>query len=236
LAAVYEQTIVNQPQWDRIFVLDGREQLQEQVHDAAFDAYMTGAAFGGLSNTIHKQNKYPPVESRKNFAPWNCDDQDELTAWFYGRNKLHFHLSPYTIDLESPTSDPLGRGMSLQSTFRIAGIPPSVTTRDIVGCLTGLVDSRGERVNFEIIWVDDTTFLVGAMLQDCRDESRFQEHGDTLLKALCDRFRNEIIQPLEPPKESKMQPSFWNLWGWFGPTKRSSAVEDDRPNKKRRIE
>lgn len=237
LAAVYEQTITNQSFWDRTFVLDGREQMQEQLHDAAFDAYMTGAAFSGLSNVIHKQTKSHPLIRSSKFALWNCDDGDELTAWYYGRNKLYFHLSPYTIDLESPNSDPLGRGMSLQSTFRVAGIPPSVTTRDIVRCLTGLVDSKGEIVNFELIWVDDRTFLVGAMLHDCRDESKFQEHGEIMLKALRDSFKEEIIQPLEPPKESEVQPgrSLWNLWGWLGAVKLSNS-ESEQPNKKRRIE
>jgi hypothetical protein len=184
LSAVYEQTILGHPQWDRVFLLNGEEQTEEQAHDAAFDAYMTGAAFSGLSSTIHDQTKFPPLESSTKFSLWDCGDRNEVAAWVYGRNKVHFHLSPYTIDMESPTSDPLGRGMSPRSTFRVAGMDPSVTTRDIVRCLTGLVDSQGQRVNFEIIWIDATTFLVGAMLQDCRDEKRFEEHGGAMLKAL----------------------------------------------------
>jgi hypothetical protein len=236
LAAVYEQTIANHPQWNRIFSLNGQEQLQEQAHDAAFDAYMTGAAFCGLSYTIHDQIKYPPADPNLKFAIWDTDDQDELTPWHYGRNKMHFSLSPYTIDLESPESDPLTKGMSARSTFRVAGIDPSVTTRDIVRCLTGHVDSLDQRVNFEIVWVDDTTFLVGAMLQDCRDDTRFQEHGDIVFNALSNRFRRETIQPLEPLKESEPALSVWNLWGWFRPTKRPREVEEMRSSKKQRVE
>jgi hypothetical protein len=74
------------------------------------------------------------------------------------------------------------------------------------------------------------------MLQDCRDEKIFEEHGGALLKALCVRFRRENIQPLEPPNEAKTPASFWNLWGLLGSTKRSRTSEDGRPSKKRRVD
>ena len=237
LGTLYEQTILSYPEWDRVFTLDGREQLREQAHDAAFDAYMTGAVFYGLTRKIYNQENFPSGVSINKTALWNFDEGCEISRCFYGRNKLHFHLSPYTIDLESPLSDPLGRGMSVRSTFRIAGISPLLTTRDIVRVLTGLVDSRGQRVNFEVIWVNDTAFLVGVVLAevDCRDESRFEEHGSILWKALHNRFREESIHPLEPLEEKASQPGLWNLWGWLGSLKRPFATSDEKPRKRRRI-
>jgi len=243
LAAVYEQTLSSHPHWNRTFgSVDGDEQQQE--HDAGWDAYMTGAAFCGLSYAIHDFLQFPPCEScRSQFELWNCDPSDEAFANMYGRNKIHFHLSPYTIDLESTGKDPMGTGMSRQSTYCVAGIEASVTTRDIARCLTGLVDADGVRVSYEIIWIDDRSFLAGAKLPNCQDTDLFSKHGTVVKNALLDTFRHgETIEVLEESEhelkgeqETGVGASIWNLWGMFGTQrKRSSEDEDAAPSAKRR--
>ena len=242
---IYHKAVANHPHWkNRNFVLNGESQQDEQSHDAAYDAYMTGVAFCALSYSIQDQCIIPSVESSSKFALWD-DSTDEFTFWksLYGRNKLYFHLSPYTIDFESPESDPLGRGMSHQSTFRVAKIDPSVSSRDIVSCLSGLVDSNNQRVNFDVIWVDDTTFLVGAQIVSLHEsDERFKEHGGLLLEALKSRFnRTETVTPLLTVTK-KLESSIWNLWGFLGDSSNNqqndsseeAKEEERRPQKRRR--
>ena len=238
---IYLKAVASHPHWKkRIFNLNGQSQVDEQSHDAAYDAYMTGVAFCALSYSIQDQCKIPSVESSSKFALWdNSTDEFSFSRSLYGRNKLYFHLSPYTIDFESPDSDPLGRGMSHQSTFRVANIDPSVSSRDIVNCLSGLVDSNNQRVNFDVIWIDDTTFLVGAQIVSFREsDERFEEHGGLLLKALKNRFnRTEIVTPLRPIAR-KPENSIWNLWGFLGDKNNNGneeANEESRPQKRRRV-
>jgi hypothetical protein len=193
---------------------------------------MTGVAFCGLSYTIYEQIEHPGDVPRSQFQLWNCDE-DESPSEFYGRNKVHFHLSPYTIDLATPDLDPMRCGMSRASTFRMSGIDPTVSTRDVVRCLKGLVDMEGESVNFEIIWVDNTTFLVGVMIEDSLRYGCFREHSAIIYNALRGRFQRETIKSLEPEKTAKVAPGFWNLWGLLG---KETADEDTRSNKRRRLE
>jgi hypothetical protein len=195
---------------------------------------MTGVAFCGLSYTIYERIDHISDDvPRSQFELWNCTDEVESPAEFYGRNKLYFHISPYTIDLATPDLDPMQRGMSRSSTFRVTGIDPTVSTRDIVRCLKGLVDTEGGRVNFEIIWVDNTTFLVGVMIEDYARYSNFQEHSAILFNALRGRFQRETIGSLAPENTVNSASGFWNLWGLLG---RTTADEDVRPDKKRRLE
>lgn len=238
---IYLKAVASHPHWkNRIFNLNGQSQVDEQSHDAAYDAYMTGVAFCALSYSIQDQCKIPSVESSSKFALWdNSTDEFSFSRSLYGRNKLYFHLSPYTIDFESPDSDPLGRGMSHQSTFRVANIDPSVSSRDIVNCLSGLVDCNNQRVNFDVIWIDDTTFLVGAQIVSFHEsDERFEEHGGLLLKALKNRFnRTETVTPLRHVAR-KPENSIWNLWGFLGDKNNNGneeADEESRPQKRRRV-
>jgi len=236
---IYLKAVASHPHWkNRIFNLNGQPTQDEQSHDAAYDAYMTGVAFCALSYAIQDQCKVPTLEATSRFALWdNSTDEFSFSKSLYGRNKLYFHLSPYTIDFESSGSDPLGRGMSHESTFRVANIDPSVSSRDIVSCLSGLVDSNNQRVNFDVIWINDTTFLVGAQIVSFHEsDKRFMEHGGLLLEALKNRFnRHETISPLltvadEPSK------NIWNLWGYLGNRSISENMEEEnRPLKRRRV-
>ena len=226
LASLYEQTLRLFPSWKSF------EHPHQQEHDAGFDAYMTGVSFYGLCQTINNRLENASITVDAGSAPWNLDDDSELSRIYYGRNKIYFHLSPYTIDLECRGHDPLRRGMSFRSTFRVAGeTTVSVNTGDIVRCLSGLLDSRGRRVNFEIIWVNDKTFLVGAMANDHFEESNLEEHGELLLVALRDRFPRQTIEYLETQEDSNQDLGILNLWGWLG-----SATRSNRPKKRRRVE
>ena len=239
LEDVYEQAVAEHPHWKhRAFCLNGQVQQDEQAHDAAYDAYMTGVAFCELSYTIQNQRKIPPVDASSKFQLWDyCIDEFTFPRYLYGRNKLYFHLSPYTIDFESPVSDPLGRGMSHESTFRIANIDPSVSSRDIINSLSGLFDSRNQRVNFDVIWVDDTTFLVGAQIVSFNDDDeRFKEHGKLLLDALkSSKFGNKETITLLRPTVEKPQKNIWNLWGFFAEDKSETEEEQERPLKRQRF-
>jgi hypothetical protein len=184
---------------------------------------------------INQQTQYPGGIPVAEFIIWECCSDDEEIGWHYGRNKLYFHLSPYTIDLESPDSDALTHGMSQCSTYRVAGIDPSVTNRDIVRCLTGLTDSSGNPVNFEIVWVNDVCFIVGAMLHS-RDMARYREHGQILSEALKSRFQKGTIEPFATLEgKDQFAPSLWNLWGLLSGGKRARYDDGGGPAKRRRI-
>jgi hypothetical protein len=65
----------------------------------------------------------------------------------------------YNIDFQVPSSpDPLKRGLHPSCTFRVMGIDAAVSTRDIHGALK--VENGEPRHTYEVIWVDDSTFMV----------------------------------------------------------------------------
>jgi len=196
--------------------------IADQLHEAAYDAYMTGAVYLALCKRI--LNRYGTLPTSWNgpqvgsLAHLSAPLDDEKARQLFGRNKLFLMLTLYTIDLESPLSDPLSRGMSASSTYRVAGIDPSVTTRDIVRCLSNLDNET--RVNFDIVWVDDTTFMVATrhtpgdgeqprsegqlcIGDDTKNEedalinSGLKRHGGFIEDALRKRFQKESITTLE---------------------------------------
>lgn len=161
--------------------------------------------------------------------------------------QLFLMLTLYTIDLENATSDPLRRGLSPTSTYRVCGIDPAITTSDIIRCLSNLVDDG--HVHFEIVWVDDCTFLVAAKAAPGDDET-LQRHGNLIHMALRRRFAVEDIctldQHLQATKEeaskqkeeesSSMWSSFLGLFG-YGTNKRKNGDWDGmegEPSAKRR--
>lgn len=153
-------------------------------------------------------------------------------------------LTLYTIDLENPSSDPLRRGLSATSTYLVAGIDPSIVTSDIVRCLSNLTDTLERRVHFEIVWVDDQTFMVAARHASGDDET-LQHHGRLILSALQRRFAVEDICTLEEHMAASMskaaeagedQRSWWSaFWGLFGYRKRKfDGMEGGELRAKRR--
>jgi DNA polymerase III epsilon subunit-like protein len=255
---------------------------QDQEHEAAYDAFMTGAIYIGLCK--HIKTRHPPdatpASSNGSFSVSPAYDSDHATLKSnsnvlgdllhlgaahdneqirsrYGRNKL-FQMSMFTMDLEQPTNgDPLSRGMLPDCTYRVADIDPSVSTRDIVRCVSGLTDDSGRTVNFEIVWVDDTTFLVaanykqdeitpteaeeGEVVADIEDDDMtaiLKDHGKRILVALKVRFqKNESIISLdehllsfEKPAAPVKKTVMSRVWSFFGlASKKRETEETDGP-------
>lgn len=183
-----------------------------QAHDAAYDAFMTGAVYVGACYMIRSNQRIAPNASTGGVGSLKHllhDEHDEGVKTVFGRNHLYLMQSIYSVDLENATDDPLCRGMLAESIFRISNLDPSLTTRTIVHCLSDLVDSQSNRVSFEIIWVNDATFLVAASRKSSRPRTFgipplqeasltievdvLQEHGRLILKALKARFPEESI-------------------------------------------
>lgn len=259
LAALFEKVVrQNNGLEDRIEVVAdaGRgDATDDQEHEAAYDAYMTGAIYIGLCEQIKStlQDETVALDGVGNMTHLTIDNEGtENTRLLYGRNKL-FQMSMYTMDLEDPVSDPLSRGMLVESTFRVSDIDPSVSTRDIIRCLSGLIDTQDRRVNFEIIWLNDTSFLVAAVFRPEVSDTALDpaatilDHGKLILGALRLRFAKERIMSLEQvlkvdsletideAKRDGWLSHFWRLLG-FASSKRKGGHDqfDGQPVAKRR--
>eukprot|EP00804_Cyclotella_cryptica_P010761 CCRYP_005535-RB/>CCRYP_005535-RB protein AED:0.12 eAED:0.12 QI:118/1/1/1/0.5/0.33/3/4044/772 len=144
-----------------------------QAHEAAWDAYMTGCVFYGLCKKILEpsgtRNEEMSIEKILQKESLGNVRRDLL-----GLNKIYFHFSLYTIDLESSSGipgllDPLSHGLSVNTTFYVTGIDTNVSTRDILQALTHESQYESEllqHLKYEIIWMDDTSFFVGTKLDD----------------------------------------------------------------------
>lgn len=212
------------------------ESIGAAAHEASHDAYMTGAVFYGLALAAAPDDA---------IYPWSAGNHEKTCRERYVQNKLYLMLTMYTIDLENRTDDPLSRGMHMDAAFRVAGSDPSVATRDIVRCLTSLTSPfPNTRLHFEIVWIDDTTFLVAA--RDEGDLDRLLTHGTMIEAALRNRFSTSAVVGLREYLQAKEEEVLrskkrkatapWSLWKWLG-----FANEDDvddkegNPNKRRRI-
>lgn len=225
----------------------------DQEHEAAYDAFMTGSIYVCLCNEI-RGNIPDGLEPHEQFGKLTHlqntgESHDEQVRTAYARNKL-YQMSLYTMDLEEQTDDPLSRGMLPECTYRVTGIDPSVSTRDIIRCLSDISDGQGRRVNFEIIWIEDTTFLVAASYRpaplppteaeegevvapsDLEETTRvLREHGQIIYDVLRHRFRRETIvslaeylDALKKDEEEQIEPQslFSKIWDLFAgaPAKR----------------
>ena len=217
----------------------------DQEHEAAYDAFMTGVCFIALWNEIQNLLEHDLLS--------NSLHEGKSHRILFGRNQL-YQMSMYTMDLENLESDPMSRGMLPEATYRVSGIDPAVSTRDIVRCLAGLNDDVGRRVMFELVWIDDTTFLVSASYREAdtglnlvAEEATLRvirEHGLIIQRALARRFvQGEKVQPLpeylatlETQHKQEANPSiFSRLASLFGfGTKRRAEDETTQPQSKRR--
>ena len=194
---------------------------EDQAHEASYDAFMTGAIFCRLVQLIGLD--IPEFNPSNRAGPLPLASLDSMTMRkHFGLNKIFLMLTMYTIDLDEVV-DPLSRGMSANSTYRVVGSDPSVTTRDIIRCLSNLNTEGNARVHFEIVWVDDTCFLVAA--RDVENPDTLQVQGARILQALTDRFVNSQICSLseyferqnQSPKVPTHPPSFAStMLGWLG--------------------
>jgi len=237
-----------------------------QTHEASYDAYMTGAVFYGLvlsapssdSDGNEVINPWTTVsgqaeDTRNGNIAGSIDiNAQNILRERFACNKLYLMLTMYTIDLTS-VEDPLSRGMHINTTFCVSGNDTSISTADIVRCLTSLTAApnvEGGGLHFEIIWVDDTTFFVAAREdEEDRNLERLQNQGNLIYEALCRRFRNSSIVCLRDYNEQRKQlekhydnevnedsnkkrKSLWKFWTWFDDR---SKEEVNRPKKRRRI-
>jgi len=224
---------------------------ETQIHEASYDAYMTGAVFYGLVvGVIPLDAIINPWSFPANILSTTCTADTKILRQRFVCNKLYLMLTMYTIDLLQE-EDPLSRGMHINTTFCVSGSDASISTRDIVQCLASLTaapTAEGGGLHFEIIWVNDTTFFVAAREdEEERNLERLQHHGKLIHEALCARFTTSKIVCLrdynqqrkqidcdendsrsieEPTKKRK---SLWKIWTWFG----EKSDEDTSPPTKR---
>lgn len=246
LGALFESRGAEQANVQRIV-----RDISDQEHEAAYDAFMTGSVYICLCDEIKDGNPdglEPHVQFGNLTHLQNTGiSHDEQVRTVYARNKL-YQMSLYTMDLEDETYDPLSRGMLPEYTYRVARIDPLISTRDIIRCLSDLFDNQGRRVNFEIIWIDDTTFLVAASYRpvppppaeegeimdpsDPEETTRvLQEHGPIIYDVLRNRFKHETIlslaehlDALKKVEDQRTEPQtfFSKIWDLFAgkPAKR----------------
>jgi len=217
--------------------IGGANVPMDQEHEAAYDAYMTGVCFIGMANELMGPEFFS-----------TSSHEADIYRNLLGRNKL-FQMSMYTMDLENLESDPMSRGMLPEATYRVSGFDPAVTTRDIIRCLSNLTDDADRTVQFEIIWVDDTTFLAAAHHRDGmvgrganHEEEQaalkiIHEHGKIVRGALMGRFGTEMVQPLleymakvKAEEQKEENPSILSRvarYFGFGKRKQSTDVDTD---------
>jgi poly(A)-specific ribonuclease len=281
LGTLFDRFVMNDLEFlmDRNFeVVNASGSDPDQKHEASYDAFMTGAVFVALARRIQEEEGLLAISLCDIFSSdYNLITKDLfgrnkvsntvvaaypvcgfllicLTCCFVSASlnqQLFLMLTLYTIDLENATEDPLRRGLSPTSTYRVSGIDPAITTSDIIRCLSNLVDQVLEQqVRFEIVWVDDRTFLVAARTQD--DDDTLQRHGELIHMALRRRFAcedictlDQYLQATAAAEEAKqrteesgggMWSSFLGLFG-YGKNKRKSEEwdgMDGEPSAKRR--
>lgn len=227
-----------------------------QAHEAAYDAYMTGCVFAALSSRILCSGRNGLTLDQLLQGP-----SDNLPRELLGLNKIYMHLSLYTIDLESSSGppglhDPLSSGLSIETTFHVSGISTNISTRDIYQCLS--IGNRNEcellqHLQYEIIWVDDTSFFVGAKIDDdisADDSSAIALHvcqklnsglggGVTVLafgSYFKDKARESKSTGILGSLVSVVASPFHALGGVLGLGKRSNDGEGNgQANKRRRL-
>lgn len=124
------------------------------AHNAGFDSFMTGAIFLELNLKIIEHG-IGPIENRESchkvFSEFLKADVVDTENGIFGRNKLYFMRTLYNIDLESEL-DPMIKDMKPEHTYRISQINPGTRHSDVLRQLDGH--------EFEIIWLDDISFLL----------------------------------------------------------------------------
>jgi hypothetical protein len=121
--------------------------------------------------------------------------------------KLFNWGSLYNFDLEN-AMDPFKKGYHPRGIFRVSNFEGKVQTRDINAALTAT-----ERLKYEILWVDDVTFLVVTMMEDRSvDGASYESAARTIQEKLTGRFGSPCVSTFEnylaggylPSQESKM--------------------------------
>jgi CAF1 family ribonuclease len=167
----------------------------QNQHEAAYDAYLTGGVFAAV---LHKASLR---DSKTNWIEVISDPSSTCARSQLKRNLLH-QMSIFNCDLESgdPYLDPMKHGVAVESTFRVEGIDKTTDNQEIERNLLGMSDAQGRVVNYEIIWVDDATFMVTAYVKDIDPfldiGPILREHGEIVYGRLKSTFRQQKVSPL----------------------------------------
>ena len=100
--------------------------------------------------------------------------------------------NPRDAEWNGQPLDPLNECMSYTTIYCVKGIDTSVNTRDIERALKNITDENEVTVAFEIVWVDDSTFLVATRCPP-KQHDLLTRHGLLLLSALKRRFPKQSI-------------------------------------------
>ena len=252
--------------------------VRDLSHGAGSEAFMTGAIFQSLSRRLMKHleqhSRLTIFESRKkerarrnSVGSLTFLDPDlteyESSAAIAGRNRVFGMQSMYTIDMSSKIDDdPFSQPVGASSIFRVKLMDSSVDTRDINRALMHLTDENGEKVDYDIIWIDNQTFMVKTL---CRDIPRvdlilyprmneeklnfLKKNGALIRSALETRFPSKSILTLQEyqsrqknnPSETSFLSGLFSFFVYNG-DKRNEAdqfdhsVGEQRSRKRRRTD
>jgi len=193
----------------------------DQMHEAAYDAFMTGAVFQELSRRIMTTMTYtntwgagvPDIPSAGYGSLDFLLDNSAISngKWrpsrrFFGRNKLYLMQTLYTIDLEKDgDGDNLHKGMLAEASFRVSGIEGSMRNNDIHYRMRTALRDVSNSPSYDIGWVDDTTFIVstrapqdGCAIFGCVTEAELHEKvksdGEIMEMAVRSAFSDQIVE------------------------------------------
>ena len=183
------------PFLDRIRV--DAQDVDDQEHEAAYDAFMTGAIFASMLEKIKPQ--------APNVMQLLCDDTDPNTRVFLHRNFI-YQFSIFTMDLEETNlyAEPMSLGMTTGGTYLLSGPGAPNNNREITAALSNVTDSEDRPVHYEIMWISDTEVLVAASCRECPMppppdwiENAAREHGRFLEACLSREFTKASITTLK---------------------------------------
>ena len=206
----------------------------DQMHEAAYDAFMTGAVFQELSRRIMRSSSYK--NSWGGSAPdapfagygslhflldsaSNTDGKWCPSKRFFGRNKLYLMQTLYTIDLEkSGGADNFHKGMLAEASFRVSRIDGSIRNGDIHYRMRNALRDVSNSPSYDIAWIDDTTFLVstrapqdGCAIFGCATEAELYEKvksdGKVMGEAVRKAFSDATVEPFDEYLRSKSRSS-----------------------------
>lgn len=118
-----------------------------------------------------------------------------------------------------------------------------------------MTDTQNREINFEIVWIDDTTFLVAASFRGQNAvgdemESILRDHGQSILEALRGRFSNgesivllethlQMLQEARPNVRAPKRNWFGRALAFFGLGDKKRANDpstgDEQSNKRQRV-
>jgi hypothetical protein len=203
----------------------------DQMHEAAYDAFMTGAVFQELSRRIMRTMSYknslgaPSVPSAGygsldfliDTSSSKSDGSLCPSRRFFGRNRIYLMQTLYTIDLEKDgDADNFHKGMLAEASFRVSGIEGSIRNNDIYYRMRGALKNANLSASFDITWIDDNTFIIstrapqdGCAIFGCATEADLYEKvrhdGKIVGDAVRMAFSDATVEPFDEYLRSKAE-------------------------------